>query len=796
MKLGKINKIKILAACLVAMASVAVYGGEAEAAGETKIHFISLDSTTDAILLESNGHFGMVDSGEDWDYPDGETYPLRDGVTQGIGFEQQVIHYLKRVGVENLDFYIATHSHSDHIGSGDEILDTFPTDRLYINRYDDSYMTDAHGTDPEDPYYNENAEESRLWDNQYVYDQIIEAAQRNGTRIITDLDLERNKESRSFSLGDMNIQLMNCYKNRDENGIVIPVADENDNCIVTKVTAFGRVALLTADLDPTEGDTVRVASQLIEELGDQEEIKNEEDIDIRIEKSYETNDYEAETNIKLDLPENRTMRENNDEEKIDESKKNTGRTIRVDLMKMLHHSIDYNNTTYFLTSLNPKTAVITGYESWFNARERDCLPNTKVYATATDSAAVVATFSESGIKTKYEKLEPEWYQIDGLWYYFDSNGRTFTDQGAHEIDGKIYCFDQKGALSTANRWVQVNGKWRYWLTGGDYYKSDWLNIENEWYYLDENGDAVTGWREIRGQWFYFYDNCQLATDTWIGNYYVNEFGAWEPTASRNEWVLSGNRWWYRHADGSYTSSNWELINGNWYYFDSEGWMVTGWQWIGDKCYYLTASGAMAADTWIGEYYVDASGAWIPEATRDQWILSGSRWWYRHADGSYTTSGWEEIDGQKYYFDSAGWMVTGWQWVEDKCYYLTSSGALATDTWIGSYYVDENGVWIPEAAKDEWILSGNRWWYRHTDGSYTVSGWELINGSWYYFDSAGWMVTGWLQSGKDWYYLGSSGAMVTNTWVGNYYLKADGKMAVSEWVQDGKYYVDENGMRIN
>lgn len=31
----------------------------------TKIHFISLASTTDAILLESNGHYGLVDSGED-----------------------------------------------------------------------------------------------------------------------------------------------------------------------------------------------------------------------------------------------------------------------------------------------------------------------------------------------------------------------------------------------------------------------------------------------------------------------------------------------------------------------------------------------------------------------------------------------------------------------------------------------------------------------------------------------------------------------------------------------------------
>ena len=118
--------------------------------------------------------------------------------------------------------------------------------------------------------------------------------------------------------------------------------------------------------------------------------------------------------------------------------------------------------------------------------------------------------------------------------------------------------------------------------------------------------------------------------------------------------------------------------------------------------------------------------------------------------------------------------------------------MAEDTWIGSYYVDKNGVWIPEAEKDEWILSGNRWWYRHADGSYTVDSWELINGCWYYFDEAGWMVTGWLNLGQAWYYLDPSGAMVSSAWVGNYYLKADGKMAVSEWVEDGKYYVDETG----
>ena len=33
------------------------------------------------------------------------------------------------------------------------------------------------------------------------------------------------------------------------------------------------------------------------------------------------------------------------------------------------------------------------------------------------------------------------------------------------------------------------------------------------------------------------------------------------------------------------------------------------KWIGD--YYVTGSGAMATNTWIGNYYVGADGKWIP-----------------------------------------------------------------------------------------------------------------------------------------------------------------------------------------
>lgn len=90
----------ILGVILGAISLLPVCRVEAIEPRNTKIHFISLNSTTDAILLESNGHYGMVDSGEDWDYPHGsdEKYPVRNGITKGKGYEQQVIHYLKSLG--------------------------------------------------------------------------------------------------------------------------------------------------------------------------------------------------------------------------------------------------------------------------------------------------------------------------------------------------------------------------------------------------------------------------------------------------------------------------------------------------------------------------------------------------------------------------------------------------------------------------------------------------------------------------------------------------------------------------
>ena len=63
-----------------------------------------------------------------------------------------------------------------------------------------------------------------------------------------------------------------------------------------------------------------------------------------------------------------------------------------------------------------------------------------------------------------------------------------------------------------------------------------------------------------------------------------------------KWIQEQNgQWWYRHVDGSYTRSNWEQIDGKWYYFDKEGRMQTGWIEDKGKWYYLKESGEMASE---------------------------------------------------------------------------------------------------------------------------------------------------------------------------------------------------------
>ena len=120
-----------------------------------------------------------------------------------------------------------------------------------------------------------------------------------------------------------------------------------------------------------------------------------------------------------------------------------------------------------------------------------------------------------------------------------------------------------------------------------------------------------------------------------------------------------------------------------------------------------------------------------------WIKSGSRWWYKHSDGSYTTNGWGKIGGTWYYFDSEGWMKTGWIKEYGNWYYLDDSGAMKTG----------------------WCWVSGSWYYLNTSGV-MQTGLQTIGGNEYYLNTSGAMQTGWQNIGDDTYFFASSGARQT------------------------------------
>lgn len=60
------------------------------------------------------------------------------------------------------------------------------------------------------------------------------------------------------------------------------------------------------------------------------------------------------------------------------------------------------------------------------------------------------------------------------------------------------------------------------------------------------------------------------------------------------WIKDSKGWWYENIDKSYPKNSWKFIEGKWYYFDENGYILQN-KWQGE--YYLGSSGAMLVSAW-------------------------------------------------------------------------------------------------------------------------------------------------------------------------------------------------------
>ena len=229
---------------------------------KTKI-FILSSGSSDAILVESGGWYGIIDGGEDADLPDGSDprYPARTGIAVAAASTTEwLLQYLDDQGVNdtNVAFYLGTHAHSDHIANADDIIYKYRPKVILSPEYSDEWITD----------------DNSLWDNQYVYDRLVTAANwavdSYGATFIQRLD----GYNTHIALGDADLQMIpfdadEYYKTRG-------TTDANLMGWGTKATANGHTAFLAADLMSTESDWETpngFEDRIAEEVGDVDMLK-------------------------------------------------------------------------------------------------------------------------------------------------------------------------------------------------------------------------------------------------------------------------------------------------------------------------------------------------------------------------------------------------------------------------------------------------------------------------------------------------------------------------------------------
>ena len=776
-----------------------------------RIHFINTKakSGSDAILLESNGHYALIDMGEDYDFPDGSDprYPSRWGISMRNYqvLEDRLIRHLDEIGVKKLDFIIGTHVHSDHIGGADEILNRYQVGKFYLKKYSDDRITAKWG----------------LWDNLFNYDNALRAAQKRGVTLIQNI----SDEDSHIKLGDMDIQLYN-YKNEyDADGNLKKVRDDNSNSIVSVVTVAGKRIYLGGDLDNAEG----AEDKLGPVIG-------------KVDMMKWNHHYDATISNTINFLENLSPKMIIQTTGGDINVASTREYLQKKNIQVLHAASQTQDATVFdisdkgfanVSNTFPDIPVVD--EKWYQEdgywkyrlSDGEMAIGWKEIGGATyffngkgqmqagrwlhlnDDWGENAKGNDYYLNQNGKMQTGGWFKLDNSWYYIQSNGaRRFSELS--EIGGKKYLFAEDGKMLTGHQ--VFNGKKMFFADSGALQTagkpSTWQKISSDWYFYDEDGLRTVGKKNINGATYYFNQEGVMQTG-WAfidghWNYFANS------GAMQTSWIKDQDTWYYLDKDGIMLTGK-QDINGVRYYLNASGAMQTGWKWLDNNWYYYANSGAMKTG-WIKDnekwyylnqdgimqtgkqeingsrYYLNTSGAM---QTGWQWL---DKHWHYYADSGAMKTGWLKDQGTWYYLeDQEGIMLVGFQQVDGKQYYFSASGAMQTGwKWFDNHYryFEANG-----AMKTGWIKDKGIWYYLNPEDGIMLVGLHKVNGDHYYFDESGAMQTGWKRIDGNWYYFQTDGSLLKNaTTPDGYKVNEEGIWKISQTTvaveQDKKEQITE------
>ena len=162
-----------------------------------RVHFIDVGQA-DCALFASDGHFTVIDGGNN---DDAET----------------IVTYLQEQGVQTLDAVVGTHPHEDHIGSLDAVINSFDVEKVYM---------------------------PKILHTSQTFEDVLDAIANKGLQITSP------KPGDTFSFGACQVEVMGPWQE---------YSDFNNNSIVLRVTAGETSFLFMGDAEKTAEEDMRKA---------------------------------------------------------------------------------------------------------------------------------------------------------------------------------------------------------------------------------------------------------------------------------------------------------------------------------------------------------------------------------------------------------------------------------------------------------------------------------------------------------------------------------------------------------
>lgn len=227
-----------------------------------------------------------------------------------------------------------------------------------------------------------------------------------------------------------------------------------------------------------------------------------------------------------------------------------------------------------------------------------------------------------------QRISDGWSQ-DGLYYYIDG----VPVKGIAEIKGVLYYFDAAtGRLCKKAQWIDQDGKRYFCNAEGILYRNQFIKFGTIYYYMGSDGSMQTGIVKANDGRLYYMgeDGTVQKKAQWIEQDGKRYFCNAEGILYQNRFIKFGDTYYYCGNDAAIVKGTTQAVNGVLYRFDSNGIMIKegGWgEYKGNKYYKNPATG-------------------FPY--KNQWVTFGRIWYYANSNG-FMVSGWQTIGGYKYYF---------------------------------------------------------------------------------------------------------------------------------------------------